>query len=183
MSSSWLPASRMPRRLRLRNDRKALWSRPQARNLLHLGAASGMHRQRFQPVEKGIFFSQCCKKKRHLRLPNLQAFHSVWVRRIPKGDRKALWSRPQARNLLHLQENIQNLQNKEAKTFTNSLIRWRNLPPADRFHYAGLLTRRARFDRLFRLPGPSIQKYPLPTACSHGRCPPWGWIRSRGSGR
>ena len=65
-------------------------------------------------LKKACFFIEP-QEKGSFRLPNLQVFHSVWVRRFPKGDRKALWSRPQARNLSHPQACLHNLQKRRGK--------------------------------------------------------------------
>ncbi len=43
-------------------------------------------------------------QRRNFRFRSLQVLRQAWPRRFPKGDRKALWSRPQARNPLRSQK-------------------------------------------------------------------------------
>ena len=97
-----------------KGDRKALWSRPQARNPLRLQTdtikyfannRTGAPQQSDAPVN--LSHNKASDFLRAQGLPQ------AWGRRIPKGDRKALWSRPQARN-------PQRLQTDTIKYFANN---------------------------------------------------------------
>ena len=58
-----------------------------------------------QPAEKSVLSHAETMKRKPPVSELAKASTSRRNRRFPKGDRKALWSRPQARNLPHMQEN------------------------------------------------------------------------------
>ena len=59
-------------------------------------------------------------EKRKLDFLTCKRFMRYRDRSIPKDDRKALWSRPQARSLMRLQAgNVQLAKNDEVKNFAN----------------------------------------------------------------
>jgi hypothetical protein len=65
-----------------------------------------------QIAEKVMPFYTDARKMKLQASELARVFIAYEARRFPKGDRKAFWSRPQARNFLHQQECFINLRKR-----------------------------------------------------------------------